>query len=59
MPAIFRAHGALPQWIGEWLLPPFSHLHYWARCAYDASNDTDLTCTHSGCPARISSPSNE
>ena len=24
MPAIFRAHGALPQWIGEWLLLPCS-----------------------------------
>jgi len=24
MPAIFRAHGALPQWIGERLLLPLS-----------------------------------
>ena len=50
MPAIFRAHGALPQWISEWLLPPCSHLHYQARFAYDASSDTDLTCAHNGCP---------
>ncbi len=25
MPAIFRAHGALPQWIGERLLLPFTN----------------------------------